>query len=60
MEHKKNVPIWARIPNGVWVAISLLCAVALWLFVSAELPAVFAPPAEVWACLLYTSREPRT
>ena len=52
MEHKKNVPIWARIPNGVWMAISLLCAVALWLFVSAELPAVFAPPAEVWAAFV--------
>lgn len=52
MEHKKNVPIWARIPNGVWMGISLLCAVALWLFVSAELPAVFAPPAEVWAAFV--------
>lgn len=45
---EKSVPLWRRVPNFVWVLISVLCAVALWLFASSQLPAVFAPPSEVW------------
>lgn len=49
---EKSVPLWKKIPNFVWVLISILCAVALWIFASNQLPAVFASPAEVWAAFL--------
>ena len=49
---KKKTGILGGVPNGVWVLISFLCAIALWLFVSSKWPAVFAPPAKVWAAFL--------
>lgn len=49
---EKSVPLWKKIPNFVWVLISILCAIALWIFASNQLPAVFASPAEVWAAFL--------
>lgn len=51
MQEKKK-PIWAKIPNAVWVLISFACAIALWLVASSQLPAVFAPPAEVGAAFV--------
>lgn len=48
----KKVPWWKKIPNFVWVLISFLCAVALWLFASSQMPAVFAPPSEVWGAFV--------
>ena len=44
--------VWSKIPNWVWVLISFGCAVALWLFLSGTLPAVFASPGKVWAAFL--------
>ncbi|MBE6469818.1 MAG: ABC transporter permease [Coriobacteriaceae bacterium] len=52
MPQEQKVPLWSRIPNGVWVLVSAACAVALWLVASHQLPAVFAPPQEVWAALI--------
>ena len=49
---QKKVPIWAKIPNMVWVLISFACAIALWLVASSQMPAVFAPPAEVLDALV--------
>ena len=40
------------IPSGAWLAISVALAIALWIFASLRLPAVFASPALVWEALL--------
>ncbi|MDY4041579.1 MAG: ABC transporter permease [Collinsella sp.] len=52
MQQEEKVPLWSRIPNGVWVLVSAACAIGLWLVASHQLPAVFAPPQEVWAALV--------
>ncbi|WP_085830942.1 ABC transporter permease [Collinsella vaginalis] len=52
MQQDEKVPIWSRVPSGVWVLISAACAIALWLAASAQLPAVFAPPQAVWEALI--------
>lgn len=44
MRQKKST-LWSRIPNGVWLLISLGVALALWLFAASTWPAVFATPA---------------
>ena len=49
---QKKVPIWAKIPNVVWVLISFACAIVLWLAASSQMPAVFAPPAEVFDAMM--------
>lgn len=46
MRHRKS-SVWSRVPNGVWVLISLACAVGLWLLANRSWPAVFASPAQV-------------
>lgn len=48
---KKSSPV-SKIPNGVWVLISFLAAIGLWLFASSTMPAVFASPNEVLGALL--------
>lgn len=47
MQNEKKVPIWAKIPNWVWVLISLACAALLWFAANSAWPAVFASPIEV-------------
>ena len=49
---QKRSNLWGRIPNGVWLLISLAVAVALWLFAAHQWPAVFATPGMVWKALL--------
>ena len=49
---QKRSNLWGRIPNGVWLLISLAVAVALWLFAAHQWPAVFATPSMVWKALL--------
>ena len=44
MQNEKKVPIWAKIPNWVWVLISLACAALLWFAANSAWPAVFARP----------------
>ena len=51
MKQKKST-VWSRIPNGVWLLISLAVAVALWLCAANAWPSVFATPAKVWAAFL--------
>ena len=45
----KKSSFWSKIPNWVWLLISLAVAIALWLLLSFLLPVVFANPAKVWA-----------
>ncbi len=50
--NKKKASIWSKVPNWAWALISLACAVGLWLLAAGRWPAVFAPPAKVWAAFL--------
>ena len=45
MNKKKSA--WDKIPNGVWLLLSLGVAVALWLFAAYRWPIVFASPKKV-------------
>lgn len=47
MKLKKSA-VWSKIPNWVWVLISLAAAVALWLAASHAWPAIFASPVKVY------------
>ena len=46
---RKSSSVWSKIPNSVWLLISISAAVALWLFASGMRPMTFANPAQVWA-----------
>lgn len=46
---RKSSSVWSKIPNSVWLLISISAAVALWLFASEMRPMTFANPAQVWA-----------
>ena len=47
MRQKKS-SFWSKIPNWVWILISLALAICLWLFAAWNWPKVFATPAAVW------------
>ncbi|MFU0831489.1 MAG: ABC transmembrane type-1 domain-containing protein [Oscillospiraceae bacterium] len=49
---KKNSSFWSKIPQGVWLVISVSVAVILWLFAASIWPMVFASPAKVLAAFL--------
>ena len=46
---KKKKSIWARIPNRAWMALSLVSAILLWVFIASTEAGgvVFAEPWEV-------------
>ena len=46
----KKSSFWSKIPNWVWVLISLAVAIAIWLFAAYTWPLVFATPKAV-VCL---------
>ena len=48
MREKKS-SLWSKIPNWVWLLISLAVAVAIWLIASGLRPMTFATPAQVWS-----------
>lgn len=48
MSQQKRKGTGVKIPNGVWVAISVALAIVVWLLAAAKWPAVFATPAAVW------------
>ncbi|HJF01616.1 ABC transporter permease [Flavonifractor plautii] len=48
----KKSSFWSKIPNGVWLLISLAVAVALWLFAAYKWPTIFATPAMVLSALV--------
>lgn len=48
----KKSSFWSKIPNWVWMLISLAVAVVLWLFAASTWPMVFAGPAKVWKALV--------
>ena len=43
----KKSSFWSKIPNWVWVLISLAVAIAIWLFAAYTWPLVFATPKAV-------------
>ena len=45
---KNKSSVWSKVPNWVWLCISLAVAVAIWLLASWLRPTVFATPAQVW------------
>ena len=50
----QKTSVWSKIPNWVWLLISLAVAIALWLVASTLWPVVFANPAQIWAA--FTAR----
>ena len=50
----KKSSFWSKIPNWVWLLISLGVAIGLWLVASSLWPVVFANPAQIWAA--FTAR----
>lgn len=48
----KKSSVWAKIPNFVWLLISLGVAVVLWLLASSKWPIIFANPYKVWLAFL--------
>ena len=50
----KKSSVWSKIPNWVWLVISLAVAAILWLVASALWPVVFANPVQIWAA--FTAR----
>lgn len=51
MKAKKS-SVWSKIPNWVWLLISISVAVVLWLLATKLWPMVFASPAKVFAALM--------
>ncbi len=45
----KKSSVWSKIPNWVWLIISVAVAVILWVLAAQRWPTVFATPAAVWA-----------
>ena len=48
----KKSSVWSKVPNWVWLLISLGVAILLWVLASMAWPLVFAPPAKVIAALV--------
>lgn len=48
--HKSS--FWSRIPNWVWLMISLALAILLWISAAAAWPLTFATPIQVWRAFL--------
>ena len=48
----KKSSFWSKIPNWVWLLISLICAIVLWVAASIAWPLVFAGPQRVIAALI--------
>lgn len=46
---KKELSIWQKFPKFIWIIISCVFAISLWLFAAAKWPIVFAGPGAVWA-----------
>ena len=48
----KKSSFWSKIPNWVWLLISLAVAVAIWLLASYKWPTIFATPGMVFSALV--------
>lgn len=48
----KKTSFWSKIPQAVWVLISLAAAIVLWVFAATAWPLVFAEPAKVFEAFL--------
>ena len=48
----KKSSLWSKIPQWVWVLISLAAAIGVWLLASSRWPSIFASPAKVYAAFI--------
>ena len=55
----KKSSFWSKIPNWVWVLISLAVAIAIWLFAAYTWPLVFATPKAVVDAFISKGRQRR-